>query len=195
VLTLSSCTGTGASISVLRGNQLARSGRDALAAYSYLQARQQGKEWEDWIDYDLGTLYVSMGEVPPGIRILNRTLEGFDQLPQEPRRRDRELFFRGFFNLGVARYELGNYGEAASAFIQALRLKPDDWDAKINLEICITAMMKAASASRVQTAPAVTNEGQRPSDRESEQMLQSIHREEQPVWVSSPTQDVFEQDW
>lgn len=195
ILMLSSCSGTDATLSVLRGNLLFRGGEDTLATYMYIQADQRAGEWEDWIDYDLGTLYVSLGEINPGIRVLSRTLEGFGQLPDQPNRRDRELFFRSYFNLGIARYESGRYREATADFVQALRLKPDSWDAKINLELSIAAMMKAAASARVQSAASVPESGQNSQDTESEQLLQTIHREELPGWVSAPSQDVFEQDW
>jgi tetratricopeptide (TPR) repeat protein len=199
LLLLASCSGTGASFAILRGNLLFRGGEDALATYRYLQAKQRGRSWEDWIDYDLGTLYVSLGEINPGIRVLNRTLEGFGELPAEPGRRDRELFFRGYFNLGVARYEIGNYREAAASFVQALRLKPDSWDAKINLELSLQAMMKAAAvdsaaSSRVQSER-FPDEEEEPEDPERDELLESIHREERPAWLSAPSQERFDQDW
>ena len=194
LLLLASCAGTGASFAVLRGNLLFRSGEDTLATYRYMQAKQRGRDWEDWIDYDLGTLYVSLGEITPGIRVLNRTLEGFAQLPAEPGRRDRELFFRTFFNLGVARYEIGNYREAAGSFVQALRLKPDSWDAKINLELSLQGMLKEAAGSRTQSERSPDN-GEKPEDPETEKLLESIYKEERPAWVSAPSQERFEQDW
>jgi tetratricopeptide (TPR) repeat protein len=194
LLLLSSCSGTGASFAVLRGNSLFRGGEDALAPYRYLQAKQSGRDWEDWIDYDLGTLYVSLGEIKPGIRVLNRTLEGFAELPAELGRRDRELFFRSYFNLGVARYEIGDYREAAASFVQALRLKADSWDAKINLELSLQAMMKAAAGSRVQSER-LPDSGEEPEDPQRDELLESIHREERPAWVSAPSQERFEQDW
>jgi len=194
LLFLVSCSGTDASFAVLRGNQLFRGGEDALATYRYLQAKQTGGEWEDWIDYDLGTLYVSLGEIKPGIRVLNRTLEGFGELPAELNRRDRELFFRSYFNLGVARYEIGNYREAAASFVQALRLKADSWDAKINLELSLEAMMRAAASSRVQTEK-LPDGGTESEDPQVEELLDAIHREERPAWVSAPSQERFEQDW
>jgi tetratricopeptide (TPR) repeat protein len=195
LLFLVSCSGTGPSLSVLRGNLLFRGGEDAPATYRYLLAKQEGGEWEDWIDYDLGTLYVSLGEIDPGIRVLNRTLEGFAGLPAELNRPDRELFFRTCFNLGVARYESGNYREAVARFIQALRLKPDSWDAKINLELSIAAMIKAASSARVQTASKLPQSGEKRQDPERKELLQSIHKEERPSWASAPSQEVFGQDW
>jgi tetratricopeptide (TPR) repeat protein len=194
LLLLASCSGTGASFAVLRGNLLFRGGEDALATYRYLQARQKGRDWQDWVDYDLGTLYVSLGEINPGLRALNRTLEGFGELPAEPGRSDRELFFRSYFNLGVARYEIGDYREAAAGFIQALRLKPDSWDAKINLELSLEGMMKAAASARIQPER-LPDGGDEPEDPEMDEVLESIHREERPAWVSAPSQERFEQDW
>jgi tetratricopeptide (TPR) repeat protein len=193
-LLLASCSGTGASFTVLRGNLLFRSGEDALATYRYLQAKQRGGDWEDWIEYDLGSLYVSLGEIDPGIRVLNRTLEYLDELPAEPGRQDRELFFRSYFNLGVAYFEIGNYREAAAAFVQALRLKADSWDAKINLELSLEAMEKAASTTRVQSEKLPAS-GEGPEDPQTDELLESIHREERPAWVSAPAQERFKQDW
>ncbi len=193
LLLLVSCSGTGASIAVLRGNLLFRGGEDALATYRYLQARDRAADWEDWIDYDLGSLYVSLGEINPGIRVLNRTLEGYGDLPAEPVRKDRELFFRSYFNLGVARYEIGDYREAAASFVQALRLKADSWDAKINLELSLEAMVKAASSTRVHSEK--LSDGEEPEDPQTHELLESIHREERPAWVSTPAQERFEQDW
>jgi tetratricopeptide (TPR) repeat protein len=193
LLLLVSCSGTGASIAVLRGNLLFRGGEDALATYRYLQARDRAADWEDWIDYDLGSLYVSLGEINPGIRVLNRTLEGYGDLPAEPGRKDRELFFRSYFNLGVARYEIGDYREAAASFVQALRLKADSWDAKINLELSLEAMVKAASSTRVHSEKLA--DGEEPEDLQTRELLESIHREERPAWVSTPAQERFEQDW
>ncbi len=199
LLLLASCSGTGASFDLLRGNLLFRSGEDALATFRYLQARQRGRDWQDWIDYDLGTLYVSLGEINPGIRTLERTLEGFSELPSEVNRRDRELFFRCYFNLGVARYEIGNYREAAASFVQALRLKADSWDAKVNLELSLEAMMKAAAADsaagvRVHSEKPSAG-GEEPENPERDELLESIYREERPAWVSAPSQERFEQDW
>ena len=193
LLLLVSCSGTGASIAVLRGNLLFRGGEDALATYRYLQARDRAADWEDWINYDLGSLYVSLGEINPGIRVLNRTLEGYGDLPAEPGRKDRELFFRSYFNLGVARYEIGDYREAAASFVQALRLKADSWDAKINLELSLEAMVKAASSTRVHSEKLA--DGEEPEDLQTRELLESIHREERPAWVSTPAQERFEQDW
>ena len=193
-LVLASCSGTGASFAILRGNMLFRSGEDALATYRYLRAKQRGADWEDWIDYDLGTLYVSLGEINPGIRVLNRAIEDFNGLPAEPGRQDRELFFRSHFNLGVAHYEIGNYRQAAAAFMQALRLKADSWDAKVNLELALEAMLKSASLPQVQVEK-LPDSSEEAEDPRIKELLDSVNREERPGWFSAPTQERFEQDW
>jgi tetratricopeptide (TPR) repeat protein len=126
--------------------------------------------------------------------VLDRTLEGFGELAAEPGRWDRELFFRSYFNLGVARFESGDYREAAGSFIQALRLKPDSWDAKINLELSLQAMVKAADGARLQSQRASEGAAE-PEDPQAEKLLETIHREERPAWVSAPSQEHFEQDW
>jgi len=197
LLVLSSCSGTNTTLLVLRGNLLFRSGEDALATYRYLQALQTGgaQRWEDWIDYDLGSLYISQGEINPGLRILNRSLAGFTNLTGDLNLRDRELFYRIFFNQGVAHYEIGNYREAGASFIQALRLKSDSWDAKINLELSIAGMMKSNSSIPVSSASEVPDSGEENKDSQSEEILESIHGEEKPAWVSVPAQDTYEQDW
>jgi tetratricopeptide (TPR) repeat protein len=197
LLVLSSCSGTDTTLLVLRGNLLFRRGEDALATYRYLQALQTGgvQRWEDWIDYDLGSLYISHGEINPGLRILNRSLEGFTDLTGDLNRRDGELFYRIFFNQGVAHYETGNYREAGASFIQALRLKSDSWDAKINLELSIAGMMKASASVPVSSASEVPDNSEENTDNQSEEILESIYREEEPAWVSAPAQDTYEQDW
>jgi tetratricopeptide (TPR) repeat protein len=197
LLVLSSCSGTNTTLLVLRGNLLFRSGEDALATYRYLQALETGgvQRWEDWIDYDLGSLYISQGEINPGVRVLNRSLEGFADLSEDLNRRDRELFYRIFFNQGVAHYEIGNYREAGASFIQALRLKSDSWDAKINLELSIAGIVKANSNIPVSSGSEVPDSSEDNRDSQSEEILESIHREEKPAWVSAPAQDIYEQDW
>ncbi len=195
LLILSSCSGSNTSLLVLRGNLLFRGGEDALATYRYLQALQTATRWEDWIDYDLGSLYISQGEINPGLRVLNRSLEGFTDLTGDLNRWDRELFYRIFFNQGVAHYEIGNYREAGASFVQALRLKSDSWDAKINLELSIVGMMKENSSIPVSSASEAPDGGKENRDSQSEEILESIHREEKPAWVSAPAQDTYEQDW
>lgn len=194
---LASCSTAGVTFAVLKGNFLFRRGEDALAAYSYLRAGEGrgGRSWEDWLDYDLGSLYLSIGETSAGLRVLNRALEGFNELPREPNRRDRELFFRVFFNRGVALYETGRYREAAGSFVQALRFKRGSWEAKINLELCIAALRSATAAGSVQTAGKTAESRAEERKTRDESILEALHQEEKPAWVSAPSGKRYDEDW
>ncbi len=196
-LLLVSCSAAGVTFTVLKGNFLFRRGEDALAAYAYLQAREGrgGRIWEDWLDYDLGSLYLSIGETGAGLRVLNRALEGFNDLPREPNRRDKELFFRVLFNRGVALYEIGSYREAAGSFIQALRLKRGSWEAKINLELCIAALSGAPAAGSGQTEGKAPETGTEEREKRSERILEALQEEEKPAWVSAPSGERYDEDW
>ena len=54
--------------------------------------------------------------------------------------------------------------------------------------------MKAAASARVQPER-LPDGGDEPEDPEMDEVLESIHREERPAWVSAPSQERFEQDW
>jgi hypothetical protein len=55
-------------------------------------------------------------------------------------------------------------------------------------------MLKAAAGARAQS-PTLAEGGEASLDPEKEGILESIHREERPAWVSVPAQERYEQDW
>ena len=57
-----------------------------------------------------------------------------------------DLRLRGLFNRGNAAYMMENYVEAVEAYIEVLRIDPDDLDAKHNLEL---ALRPAAAGQRL----------------------------------------------
>jgi tetratricopeptide (TPR) repeat protein len=192
LLVLCSCAGGRPYLAVLQGNTRFRRGEDTLATYSYLRARAGagGRPWEPWIEYDLGTTYTSLGELSAGTRVLQGPLQalvGKERLDHW----EKELHFRVSFNRGVAHFEMGSYGEAVKDFVQALRLKPQSWDAKVNLELSIRAS---------QARPLVLSEESRqePDPRRREEIsrvLANLHEEEKPIWVSAPAPEAPEKDW
>jgi len=56
-------------------------------------------------------------------------------------------------------------------------------------------MVKANSSIPVSSASEVPDSSEEQRDSQSEEILESIHREEKPAWVSEPAQDTYEQDW
>lgn len=180
----------GVSLRVLQGNLRFRRGEETAACLRYLQALDDpaAERWRGWITYDLGSLYVSLGELKAGVRRLE---EAEAAAPPPDSRAARELAFRRAFNLGVARFEAGAFQEAVYSFIQALREKPDSWDAKHNLELAIRS-----SLSRPQRgADAAGPQAESRAGEQTPRLLQRLHEQEEPTWMSAPSAEPYAQDW
>jgi len=196
----SSCSADRAALEVWRGNSLFGRGEDSLALLRYFRAleRPAGQKWGGWIRYDVGSAYVSVGERAPGMRTLEEALEdagvGKESPEAPPLRRSRwlrELEYRGRFNLAVAAYERGDYPEAAAGFAAALRVRPDSWDAKVNLELSLAEQAsRAAAGAKRQPAPKPAKAGP-----ESREVLDRIRKEEKPAWLSSQEPQQYAEDW
>jgi tetratricopeptide (TPR) repeat protein len=199
-LLLSSCSAVRPALEVWRGNTLFRKGQDSLALLRYFRAldRPAGETWDSWIRYNIGSSYVSLGELGPGTRVLDGVMEdvtaqlGPEDASRGPRSRwYRELEFRARFNRAAAAYERGAYVEAARGFVAALRVRPDSWDTKVNLELSLAeqASRPAAGAQR----PASQEKAEvRP---ESRKLLEQIEKEEKPAWLSSRERQEYAEDW
>jgi tetratricopeptide (TPR) repeat protein len=199
-LLLSSCSADRTALEVWRGNTLFRKGQDSLALLRYFRAldRPAGQTWDSWIRYNIGSSYVSLGELGPGMRVLDRVMEdvtaqlGPEAAPTGQRLRwYRELEFRVRFNRAVAAYERGAYSEAAGGFAAALRVRPDSWDAKVNLELSLAEQGARPAAGT-----------QRPSGQEtatigpeSRKLLEQLEKEERPAWLSSRERQEYAEDW
>ena len=66
---------------------------------------------------------------------LNQPDRAISNLIQALDTANNSLAFKAHFNLGVIHYELGACGEAFASFQSALRLQPDDNEARYNLEL------------------------------------------------------------
>jgi len=186
LLSVSSCTWIGAPLRVLRGNFLVNNGEDILAVYFYLSADVQ-EEWNSWIRYNVGTVYLDKGEFDPGVAVLDQAVP--EESVQPLSGQHQELLFRRAFNLGVAYFDLRRYAEAALAFTRALRFKPGSWDAKINLELSLNAMRA--------TPPAKPTEQESESEDQKEVLdtLQAVHLWEVPMWGDTEPAEQSAMDW
>ncbi|MBN1834887.1 MAG: hypothetical protein JW820_03490 [Spirochaetales bacterium] len=193
LLLLSSCSANRTAMEVWRGNTLFRKGEDALALLRYFHALEQpaGQTWEAWVRYDIGSSYVSLGELEAGSRVLDGVLEGLAEAQQPPSRWHRELRYRAQFNRAVAAYERGDYAEAARGFAAALRIRPEAWDAKVNLELSLVEQASKPAAPAQRQAAAKPAE----VDEETRQLLKQIEEEERPSWVSSQGPQDSAEDW
>jgi hypothetical protein len=180
----------GSTLRVLQGNRRFRRGDDTAATLRYLQALGSwgGARWRPWVIYDLGTQYVALGELRAGLRLLGE--EDTRRLPG-PVRAGNELAFRRAFNLGVARFEAGEFQEAAWSFIEALRRKPNSWDAKHNLELSIRSSLGGLKRA----ADAASPRSETQAGDQARRLLQRLHEQEEPVWKSAPSAEPYAQDW
>ncbi len=156
-----------------------------MATYHYLQADKESAR--PWVLYNLGNVYLSLGELDPGILTLEQARMG----PIDGTRRQvRDVLFRIAFNRGVAYYDKLEYAEAAAAFVEALKMRPGSWDAKINLEL---------SQKARQTLPPVKPSRRKPGEEQQiEQILEQlrqIHLEEVPAWAGAQTLSEQANDW
>ena len=179
VMGLSSCHSP--RLLVWWGNQLYVRGEYTDATIHYIRA-QEGLLEEGVIQYDLGNVYHALGETEAAESILRESIT---------REVDPELVFRSRFNLGNISYERGDYAAAVEHYVQALMARPNDVDAKVNLE---TALRKAQNAGggreRTSSDPEMLAE-------KYEKILGIIHEKEDMIWRSIEPQasDDPAEDW
>ncbi len=187
-LMLASCAPRGgrpagsADLLVLRGNLSARNGEYGRATVAYLAAFEKAsRAAAPYVEYDLGNVYASLGEPAAARDTITRALEG----------QGRELLFRAQFNLGALEYEQGRFEDAANSYVEALRQKPGDVDAKVNLELALRKMHAGAAQREISTASA-----QR-IDRRTSEILDIARQKETHAWQSAPRQPAPEKgnDW
>ncbi len=125
-----------------QGNRLYRRGETEEAVARYRRAAERNPR-EPAIEYSLGTALLSAGRA----RDAQRHLVAARSAP------DPELRVRALYNLGNAELapgagsEPGAVRRAVDAYRHALLIRPDDFDAKWNLEVALRRLERAASQS------------------------------------------------
>lgn len=137
-LLFGSCSQASLYIKVIEGNYSYSRGEYVDANFKYVQAAKR-KEYLSRISYDLGNVYHSLGES-------EAALEEWDIAAQSEE--DSELTYRIAFNRGVLSYEMGRYQDAYQQFRQALKINPDDIEAKANLEYCLRKLNSGRDATQ-----------------------------------------------
>ena len=180
---LSSCGKAAPFFKIARGNHAFTKGDYQEANIDYIKAA--GSEFYDnWIAYNLGTVYYALGEAEAAEIEWNIAAE-----TDSP-----ELLFRVLFNRGVLAYELGQYQNAYEDFRNALELNPASVEAKINLEYSLERISSISSREGSKTDPpsSETND-----NGEVSRILNYLKRAETQVWTS--TEEIQEdrnlRDW
>lgn len=120
-----------------RGNRLFRAGNYAEAVAEYRDALRDGDD-SPTLRYNLGTALLHLGRYDEAQEHLEAALDAVDP----------ELRQWAYYNLGQRflehartgtdpRAAMGLYDAAVEAYRQALRLRPDDGDAKWNYELAL----------------------------------------------------------
>jgi Ca-activated chloride channel family protein len=151
------------------GNRLFGAGKFPEAEKAYLEAQADLPDRPE-LFYNLGNTLVREKKYDLGLQALRRAAS----------QGDRDLQNRSWFNSGNALFEMGNFGDAAQAYIQALRIDPSDADAKHNLEL---ALKKAKEQPQGQGSK--SGEDQE-SKQQGEEKRQDQQPEKQPTDASQP---------
>jgi Ca-activated chloride channel family protein len=182
LLLLSSCNALEPGNSVLVGNYSYQIGEFQEATIHYIKGLERQK-YKEWIYYNMGNVYFSLGEGGAAIDVWEY-VESTE---------DSGLRHRLNFNKGVLYYQLGKYNEAYNMFKESLKADPSSLDAKINLELTLGKLAAPAvenSKESKGSGTGVINPG------ETERMLEYIKRKEGKVWFSSVKEsDLNQQDW
>jgi tetratricopeptide (TPR) repeat protein len=172
LLSLSACKIGGPYFSVLQGNYAFNRGRYQMSIVHYLDAMQY-EGHQDWVLYNMGNVYHSLGELPAAFEAWKDVSEQADVTDEI------ELAFRTQFNQGVLNYELGKYEDAYKFFRNALILKSTNLEAKINLEL---TLRKMEAVGTLTAKPEAAEEVLQESSRNSQRILEYVKRKEGKRW-------------
>ncbi len=120
---------------VERGNQHIESGESAEALASYKAAAEQIPS-SPGLFYDLGIGFLENTESDQAVANLSRSLESSDP----------ELRFKALFHMGITHFRQEKWPEALEAFKGALKIKPDNMDAKVAFEVALMKVYPPCSA-------------------------------------------------
>ena len=184
-LFISSCSNPAAYYTVWSGNNSFAGGDYQEANTAYLKALQ-GEVYSSYVNYNLGNVYYALGEGDAAAAAWEKAV--FTE--------SRELMFRTVYNRGVLEFETGNYEEAFGSFRDALELKPESLDAKINLEYSLRRMNADADSSQG-SASGAGDSGDDSGSDDIKRVLEFIKRKDAGLWSVRDEADTGggELDW
>ncbi|MCL2519639.1 MAG: tetratricopeptide repeat protein [Spirochaetaceae bacterium] len=162
---LSGCNAVAPAFLVLSGNYRFEQGRYHEAVAAYFRALEFNRQSER-IYFNLGNVYDALGEAEAALEMW-RLAETSDNY---------ETRSKALFNQGVMHFRLEQFDEAVSSFIAALMANPNDFNAKINLEL---ALFQRGAERAGEIREANSND----LSSEQERMLDFLRRQEAHIWL------------
>ncbi len=146
-----------------RGNRAYEAGDHDEALARYTEAQTAAPDAPE-IHYDIGNVLYRKEDYTAAVEAYRRALEG----------RRTDLLPDAAYNLGNAHFRERRFREAAEAYRQGLELRPDDPDARRNLELALRALERE---NRPEPQPQ-EQERQERQEREERQQEQPQPRQE-----------------
>ena len=171
-LSFAGCSRLSPYFHVAAGNHGFSGGDYQKANIAYINAGKNGTH-EHMIAYNLGTVYYALGEVAAAEREWQIALGSQDEV----------LAYKVNFNYGVLLFERGLYEEAYEKFRNALEIRPEGVESKINLELCVERMSAQGSEISREAGRAEDSGG------EIDRIMKYLKRIEGKVWESTEKVD------
>lgn len=156
LLLLGSCGDPGIYVDIFSGNYAYSRGEYQDANLYYVKAEDR-KIYPDYVSYNLGNVYYSLGEVAAAL----------DKWKVSSESSNAEVRFSSLFNSGVLLFELSRYEEAFDSFKKALQIEPSDINTKIDLEYCL---LKMNPGGEIQKAKVEVKNDPVPQNRKADAM-------------------------
>ena len=156
------------------GNALFEKGEYEAALRRYLEAQQEGKPRPE-LHFNAGDALYKQGKYAEALQEMGRATEGTHP----------DMSAAAHYNLGNALFRQEKFQEAVGAYKKSLELKPDDIDAKINLELALE--------KRDQDGQDGQDEQDKNQDQNQDQQDQQ-NRDDQNQQDQSQNQDQNQQD-
>lgn len=145
-----------------KGNE-AYSKRDIEQALKYYQEAEIEKPQEPILEYNIGTALFDQAKYEDAVKRYSKALLTDDPAFQADT----------YYNLGSSFFRNERYAEAINAYQKCLELKPDDVDAKYNLELSRKKLKEQAQNQQNQ------NQDQQQQDQEKQDEQQQQQQQQQ----------------
>ncbi|MFO8081573.1 MAG: hypothetical protein R6V07_14890 [Armatimonadota bacterium] len=172
-------------VETMLGNFSYRHGDYQESLVRYLSAAE-GAHLSGWARFNLGTAYYALGEWDAARQEWSLAAEAADG--------DAE--FTSVFNLGIIAYHRTEYTEAYEYFRRAVVLRPEDREAKINLELSYRKMDLRREMGRRVRDPE-TAQVQLGEEDPGGRLLEFVDLIEKKQWIAPKEQpsDTYAEDW